>query len=113
VISQFSEFQDDSEPDINEEVLQEIDQDERLFMNDHDTNLEDFSEESNLEPKPKPEDKSESESESESGVFFAIPPLTGYSNSLSASEILEKLNLFAKHHEFALVMKNSVLKQKT
>ena len=77
-------------------------------MSDHDTDLEDFSEESDLESEFK--DKSESESDSESGVFFVISLLTDYLNSLSVSEILEKLNLFAKNHGFALVMKNSVLK---
>ena len=96
---------------VSEEVLQKIDQDDSLFVSDHDEDLEDFLKESDLEDKS--EDKPEPESGSESGVSFAVPPLTGYSDILSANEILEKLNLFAKHHEFALVTKNSILKRKT
>ena len=90
--------------DIDEEVLQEIDQDESLFISDHDTDLGDFSEESDLES----EAESELESEPESDVFFVISPLTGYLMSLFHNELLEKLNVFAKEHDFALVTKSSV-----
>ena len=44
-------------------------------------------------------------------VRFALSSLTGYSRSFSRNEVLEKLNLFAKDHGFALVIKTSNPKQ--
>src|SRR5205809_194496 len=87
VISQFSEFRDDSEPDINEEVLKKIDLDDNLFVSDHDEDIGDFSEESDLESDPefKPEPKSESEYKYD--IFFAVSSLTSYPESLSSKEV--------------------------
>jgi MULE transposase domain len=106
-ISQFTEFRDDSEPDIDENLINDVDNNDDLFISD-DEYIEDSSEaesdDSDLELEPEP---------SSNGNIFAVPPLTGYPESFSKDEVLEKLNLFAKDHGFALVTKRSVLIRKT
>ena len=107
-ISQFTEFRDDSEPDIDEEVLNDVDNDDSLFIGDHDEDIEDSSgeiDESDLELEP--------ELSSNDRVFFAIPPLPKYPESFSKDDVLEKLNLFVKDHGFTLVTKRSVPIRKT
>src|SRR5438045_3743356 len=44
VINQFPEFRDDFKPDIDEEVLKNVDQDDSLFVSNHDEDLENFPE---------------------------------------------------------------------
>ena len=123
-ISQFSAFRDDWGLDQADELelqeLQDLDQDDSLFMGDLDAddgNIKDFA-----------DDFSDFDLELESDinvgfnldlntkldineVCFALSLLINYSRSFSRNEILEKLNLFAKDHEFALVIKTSNSKQ--
>ena len=123
-ISQFSAFQDDWSLDQADKLklqkLQNLDQDDSLFMSDLDANDENIKNFAN--------DFSDFDLELESDVnvgfnldldteldtneiCFALSFLTDYSRSFSRNEILEKLNLFAKDHEFALVIKTSNSKQ--
>ena len=109
-ISQFSAFQDDWALDHADE-LQDLDQDDGLFVSDLDTEEKDSTDDSDCDLELESDDDSNADSDSDE-VCFALPPLTDYPRSFSKNEVLEKLNLFTKDHGFTLVIKTSNPKQR-